>query len=570
MVSTLPAAELTLEITPRWQGRPLAVPSGQLTNSRGQSLRITRLSALISNVNLLRPDGGVVRLGQYGLVDAETGRLTTTLKGVPTGDYGGLEFLVGVPPQINHSDPGSWPAGHPLNPLVDELHWNWKGGYIFFALEGRWTDTLGPSPVERGFVYHVANDEHVTRVRFLSHFHVGDETTVTLALEVSGILAKQALVFGDGSESTHSERGDDLAAHMATALQHGFFWLGVAASSRMPVSALVGPARVPTRGTPRAFIVPAGFPQPDLPADNPLTVEGIALGKALFHDVRLSRNHSLSCASCHAPSRAFSDCVPLSIGADGRPGRRNALPLFNLAWSRKYAWDGSKEHVRDQVEAAITSPLEMHGDPDRVVADLRLDAAMSAEFRIVFGPSGLTADNVGLALEQYVLTLVSSDSKFDRAIRGQGELAPEEKRGFELFVTEYDPARGKRGADCFHCHGGALFTDYAFKNNGLAILGDDLGLGSTTGRAADAGKFKTPSLRNVALTGPYMHDGRLATLEEVVDHYDHSVVRSATLDPNLAKHPVDGLGLSAADRAALVAFLRSLTDPAFEKDVRPD
>ena len=237
------------------------------------------------------------------------------------------------------------------------------------------------------------------------------------------------------------------------------------------------------------------------------------------------------------------------------------MPLFNLAWSRRFTWDGSKQRVREQALAAMTSPVEMHGDLATVLADLGGDRTMAVKFQAAFGPGGVTAERVGLALEQYVLTLVSCDSRFDSAMRGKGELTEDEKRGFELFVTEFDPARGKYGADCFHCHGGALFTDYAMKNNGLDGLGDDTGLGRITGRAADSGRFKTPSLRNVALTAPYMHDGRFATLEEVVAHYDHGVARTAGLDPNLAKHPDTGLGLSAADQRALVAFLRSLTDP---------
>ena len=143
----------------------------------------------------------------------------------------------------------------------------------------------------------------------------------------------------------------------------------------------------------------------------------------------------------------------------------------------------------------------------------------------------------------------------------------EEQRGFELFLTEYDPRRGRIGADCFHCHGGALFSDFGFRNNGLARRAgptDDPGREAATGRTDDRAKFRTPSLRNVAVTGPYMHDGRFATLEEVVAHYSGAMERTATLDANLAKHPVAGLPLTAEDQRALVAFLRTLTDPAYE------
>ena len=145
-------------------------------------------------------------------------------------------------------------------------------------------------------------------------------------------------------------------------------------------------------------------------------------------------------------------------------------------------------------------------------------------------------------------------------MRGGGELTAEEQQGFALFMTEYDPVRGRRGADCFHCHGGALFTDFAPRNNGLARDSGDTGREQVSGRASDRGAFKTPSLRNVALTGPYLHDGSVTTLEEIVARYDHGVQRSATLDPNLAKHPDRGLELTGAEQQALVAFLRALTE----------
>src|SRR6185503_4060352 len=147
-------------------------------------------------------------------------------------------------------------------------------------------------------------------------------------------------------------------------------------------------------------------------------------------------------------------------------------------------------------------------------------------------------------LEQYLLTLISQESKFDRSARKLAQLTPQEQRGLQLFVTEHDPARGLRGADCFHCHGGNLFSNHQFMNNGLAQRSVDSGRMVVTGAESDRGKFKVPSLRNVTLTGPYMHDGRFATLEEVVEHYNGKLHRSRTLDPNLAKHPESGLNLS--------------------------
>jgi cytochrome c peroxidase len=187
-------------------------------------------------------------------------------------------------------------------------------------------------------------------------------------------------------------------------------------------------------------------------------------------------------------------------------------------------------------------------------------------FAKAFGSAEITTDRIAKALEQFLLTLVSQESRFDRAARKVGELTESEKRGLQLFVTEFDPKRGLRGADCFHCHGGTLFASQPFASNGLELAEDDLGRMAVTKNAADRGKFKTPSLRNVALTAPYMHDGRFNTLEEVVEHYSSGVRRSATLDPNLAKHPEAGIQLTAQEKADLVAFLKTLTDESFTGD----
>ena len=560
------AADLTVALEPRWGRAPVTVPSAEVANTAGQPQRITRLAALISEVTLQRTDGAVVRLeGQCGAIDVGEGRRSFTLQGVPEGEYLGLAFVVGVPADLNHGDPGRWPATHPLNPLVNGLHWSWQGGYVFAAFEGTWG---GPSG-ERGFVYHIATDAHRLRVAFAAGWTVQGPTTVTLALDLSRVLGARTLVADEAVESTHSGAGDTLAPELAAALERAWFWLEAAPTPFRGPGAGTNNPGVPRRvsggtsggaATPLAFTVPAGFPQPELPSDNPLSVDGVALGAALFVDARLSGNGTQSCASCHLPDRAFGDRVAFSRGSEGTRGRRNAMPLFNLAWNPAFAWDGSRPRIRDQALAAWTNPIEMHGEPSRVVAVLAGDLALAARFAVVFGDATVTPERVTLALEQYLLTLVAADAKFDRAMRGAAELSAEEQRGFELFSREFDPARGLRGADCFHCHGGILFSDYAAKNNGLDRESADPGRATVTGQATDRGKFKTPSLRNVALTAPYMHDGRFATLEDVVSHYDHGVRRGANLDPNLAKHPDAGLGLSAEDQRALVAFLRTLTE----------
>lgn len=556
------AATLTLVIEPRWQGTSFEVAGRPVTNAAGQELQVTRLAGLVSGLVLHRADGATIRLdGQAGGFDAGRGRLTLPWSGVPEGDYVGLEFEVGLPEALNRSDPGRWPAGHALNPLVNGLHWSWQGGYVFLALEGRWREGAGE---RRGFSYHLATDARRMPVRFRADFTVAGPTEIRLAFDLGRVLGEHRLQTDDGSESTHSGPGDEWAERLAGAVTRSWFWLE---AGPRPAEA-AGPAEsgsVATAnggGTPLAFRVPAGFPVPELPADNPLTAEGVALGRALFHDVRLSGNGTQSCAGCHVAERAMGDGRAVSIGSTGATGTRNAMPLFNLAWHPGYGWDGARTALREQAWAAIEHPAEMNAVRANVVAALAGDAAATADFDSAFGGGGVTAERVGRALEQYLLTLVAADSKFDRALRGEAELTAEERRGFELFATESDPARGRRGADCFHCHGGALFSDFGYRDNGLAPAGTDAGRAAVTAAAADRGKFKTPSLRNVAVSGPFMHDGRFATLEEVIAHYDHGVRRTENLDPNLAKHSAKGLDLGEEDRAALAAFLRALTDLA--------
>ena len=216
----------------------------------------------------------------------------------------------------------------------------------------------------------------------------------------------------------------------------------------------------------------------------------------------------------------------------------------------------------------IEDHTEMGHDLDHVVTALAESAEYSGGFEAAFGDPEITPERIGIAIEQFLLTLTSFDSKFDRAALGEATLTEQEQRGFELFMTEFDPRRGLRGADCFHCHGGAFFTDHRFHNNGLEPT-DDHGLEQFTGNETDRAKFSTPSLRNVAVTAPYMHDGRFSSLEEVVAHYVSGIHPSPTLDPNLAKHSGNGVALTEIDQSALVAFLKTLTDQRFEASTPP-
>jgi cytochrome c peroxidase len=214
------------------------------------------------------------------------------------------------------------------------------------------------------------------------------------------------------------------------------------------------------------------------------------------------------------------------------------------------------------IKAQASGKLQTSSSNVAAAANAR-DVDYPALFESAFGSKEITAEKIGLAIETFVMTRTSFNSKFDRVLQGKEQFTEEERHGFTLFSTEYDPRREQFGADCFHCHGGPLFQSQAFANNGLDSEVKDPGRAKITGKDSDLGKFSTPSLRNVALTAPYMHDGRFGTLEEVVEHYATGVKRSATLDPNLAKHPDGGVPLRPADKKALVAFLKTLTDDSF-------
>jgi cytochrome c peroxidase len=548
------ASVLRLEFFPTLGGKPLAVPA-----ATGEPIGVSRLDWLVSGLALQRADGSWMEGREwFGALSAAEGRLQVEADGTSAEEFRALRFRVGVDPATDAANPAQWPAGHALNPEVNHLHWGWQGGYVFLALEGR-RGTEGVS-------YHLAREEEPMIVELPVQFRGGGPVTIAISLDVAPLLAAAA----GGENSTHSRTGDGLAVRMKKSVRQAFRATGVSYDLWQPAGLAKEAAALPAGTRAQRLAITSRFPQVRLPADNPLTMEGVALGRRLFHDTRLSINGTQSCASCHQQPFAFADPRRFSLGAEGQRGTRNAMPLFNLAWQQDFFWDGRAKSLREQVLVPISDAHEMNERLDRVIAKLTDDTAMAEEFAHAFGSPGVTSERLALALEQFLLTLVSQDSRFDRAARQQAELTEEEKRGLQLFVTEFDPARGLRGADCFHCHGGTLFTDHLLHNNGLALADDDLGRMAVTGNAADRGKFKAPSLRNVALTAPYMHDGRFATLEAVVEHYNSGVQRSTTLDPNLAKHPAAGLQLTAAEQHDLVAFLKTLTDEPFTRaDSRP-
>lgn len=317
--------------------------------------------------------------------------------------------------------------------------------------------------------------------------------------------------------------------------------------------------------TPAPLAVPSIFQGqilgPVIPADNPQTVEGIALGKKLFFDTRLSANNTLACASCHRPQDGFSDARQFSVGITGEEGFRNSMPLQNLAFNygEKFNWDGSATTLEIQMFEPVTNPIEMANTWPNVESTLQSSNDYPQLFEAAFGTQTIDSTMVTKAISQFVRTLVSGNSKFDRAQMGLAELTVQEQNGLNVFLDE---SRG----DCFHCHGlpaNPLWTDNAFHNNGLDSEFDDLGLGNVTGDPRDFGLFRSPSLRNLKFTAPYMHDGRFATLDEVIDHYSEGLVFSETIDPLMKAISEGGVQLTEADKADLKAFLLSLSDDSF-------
>lgn len=297
---------------------------------------------------------------------------------------------------------------------------------------------------------------------------------------------------------------------------------------------------------------------PIIPTNNPLTQEGVALGKKLFFDKILSGNRTQSCATCHDPKKAFTDNLQFSKGIDGNFGTRNSMPLFNLAWNfdEKFFWDGRTFSIEKQALEPVTNPIEMHANWKNVAEKLQNHPEYPTLFQQAFGTTNIDSTLVVKAIAQFERTLISGNSKFDEFLRGENSLTLEEQNGFNVFMDE---ARG----DCFHCHGSdnnPLWTDNQFHNNGLDTNFSDLGLGKFTGDPADNGKFKSPSLRNLAFTAPYMHDGRFSTLEEVINHYSEGLKQSSTIDPLMKKVNQGGVNLSSQDKADLKAFLLTLSD----------
>lgn len=341
-----------------------------------------------------------------------------------------------------------------------------------------------------------------------------------------------------------------------------------------------GPAFKPT---PYPFDIPFAFPNKlNIPADNPLTVEGIALGRYLFYDGRLSgRTHPdslMSCSSCHIQSNNFEAGIDHPIfqggyvhGLSGKQTTHVMLPLVNLVWnSSGYGWNGfiftnnpiaAQRNIEDIVRISVMAEDEMMGDTTRVKALFQQTAGYPSLFQSAFGSSNITFRNIERAIAQFVRTLVSADSRFDQYLRGEIQLNQSELNGYVLFTTE-------EGADCFHCHGGGgnpLFTTHLFYNNGKDTVFDQdvADRYHITGDPMHKGAYKAPTLRNVSLSGPYMHDGRYKTLDEVIDFYSHQVRLSPQVDPLMHHVLKGGVQLTAQEKADLKAFILTLQDNNF-------
>jgi cytochrome c peroxidase len=317
--------------------------------------------------------------------------------------------------------------------------------------------------------------------------------------------------------------------------------------------------------------------------NNPVTSAGFELGRFLFYDKRLSSNDSISCASCHRQELAFTDGKAQAVGVNGRVSARGSMMLANLLWSSRFHWDGKFSSLEEQALAPISNPLEMNLPINLAIAKLKQSGFYGDKFAKAFGDSLISQERLAKALAQFTRSLISSSSKYDLFLQKKAQLSPSEDTGRLLFLTHPIALMGLRGANCGDCHFGALvqgdpFEFRGFHNNGLD---DDSklkeGLAAITQNPNDKGKFKAPSLRNITLTAPYMHDGRFKTLKEVLDHYDQHIVKSRTLseliiaasnniDPNPAG-PIK-LGLTENEKKHILAFLNTLTDLKFTSDKR--
>lgn len=311
---------------------------------------------------------------------------------------------------------------------------------------------------------------------------------------------------------------------------------------------------------------PMAFPEMPVNESNPLTVEGIALGRRLFYDPILSADQSFSCASCHKQELAFSDGETKGIGIYGDTLLRNTPGLFNLAWYPQLFWDGHASSLETQVFEPVRKHDEMDLRWTTAVKRIKKDEKYREMFEAAFGSNQIDSVKVALAIAQFERSMISSNSKFDQVLRGERYLTASEYRGFVLMN---DQNKG----NCLHCHtsdGNALGTTGQMVNNGLQVYyneeGVDIGMARVSGDQKDVGKFKVPSLRNLVFTAPYMHDGRFETLEEVLDFYSENVVDAPETDSRMARANQGGMHLTEKEKTDIINFLKTMSDSSFVTD----
>lgn len=322
---------------------------------------------------------------------------------------------------------------------------------------------------------------------------------------------------------------------------------------------------------PYQLSIPFYFGNYNIPNDNVLTDSGVALGRRLFYEKKLSGNNTMSCGSCHQQKFGFADPNRFSTGIDGIAGTKQSMALANLMWQDKFFWDGRSSSLEQQALLPISDPIELHQSLDMAISKLQKTSYYPKAFYIAFGDSIINSKNLAKAISQFERTLITSNSKYDLYLQKRYFPTEDELNGLNLFFTHPNPEEGLRGGNCGDCHGGYLTALKGFHNNGLDSE-PNIGLMAVTGNPLDKGKFKTPSLRNIALTAPYMHDGRFTTLEQVLDHYNEHIQPSATLDPLItgASNEINGksLKLTKKEKADIVLFLKMLTDSTFISDKR--
>lgn len=576
------------------------------------AIALQDLKFYVSNVRLVSATGTEVpvRLEQDGrwqqddvaLLDFEDGtgacangsRDTRVLVTgtVPAGRYSGLRFTMGVPFEKNHRDPVT--AGAPLN--LSRMFWVWNAGYKFLRFD--FTSTGQP----RGEFLHLGstncspNQTRLTIPTSCAHPNRVEVALATFDTARDVVVADFASLLADANvdvntpdtaEGCMSAQSDPECAPVLTRL-------GLPLGDRATGTQQLFRRGGPDAATAYKWDLPKGFPTPRVPADNPMSAEKVELGRRLFYDTRLSVNGAQSCATCHKQSLAFTDGRARGLGATGESHTRGPMSLANIAYSPVLTW-GNPLMTSLERQALVPmvgeNPVELGlaGHEPDLYARLKLEPAYQRLFPRSFPDDAdpVSLQNIAKAIAAFERTLISGRSAYDRyQFDGdQSAISESAKRGEELFFGEK--------TECFHCHGGFNLTETVdfvgkgeveveFHNTGLYNVDgkgsyplENTGVHSVTGKPDDMGRFKAPSLRNVAVTAPYMHDGSIATLDEVLDHYAAGG-RTIRTGPNAGvgnDSPrrsgfVRGFTLSAQERSDVKAFLESLTDRSFLADAR--